>query len=118
MTNKMVFRNYYECPHCKSEWSDDWSCQVDDDCPECGKPELARQISAVGFALKGTGWYVTDFRGGSGGAVKRRSGQPRQPADHLAPGAVQPALPGTGVVRALRAIERWAEHGRVRHLST
>ena len=32
------------------------------DCPECGKPELARQISAVGFALKGTGWYVTDFR--------------------------------------------------------
>ena len=32
------------------------------DCPQCGKPELARQISAVGFALKGTGWYVTDFR--------------------------------------------------------
>ena len=32
------------------------------DCPECHKPELVRQISAVGFALKGTGWYVTDFR--------------------------------------------------------
>jgi putative FmdB family regulatory protein len=32
------------------------------DCPKCGQPELARQISAVGFALKGTGWYVTDFR--------------------------------------------------------
>ena len=32
------------------------------DCPHCGKPELARQISAVGFALKGSGWYVTDFR--------------------------------------------------------
>ena len=32
------------------------------DCPKCSQPELARQISAVGFALKGTGWYVTDFR--------------------------------------------------------
>ncbi len=32
------------------------------DCPNCGKPDLARQISAVGFALKGSGWYVTDFR--------------------------------------------------------
>jgi hypothetical protein len=37
------------------------------DCPNCGKPDLARQISAVGFALKGSGWYVTDFRGGNTG---------------------------------------------------
>lgn len=38
---KMIYRNYYECPHCKSEWSDDWSCQVDDDCPECGKRHIS-----------------------------------------------------------------------------
>jgi putative FmdB family regulatory protein len=32
------------------------------DCPECGRPELRRLISASGFVLKGSGWYVTDFR--------------------------------------------------------
>jgi putative FmdB family regulatory protein len=38
------------------------------DCPECGKPELRKQVTAAGFQLKGTGWYVTDFRGGSNGS--------------------------------------------------
>jgi putative FmdB family regulatory protein len=32
------------------------------DCPSCGQPRLAKQLTAAGFALKGTGWYVTDFR--------------------------------------------------------
>jgi putative FmdB family regulatory protein len=31
-------------------------------CPECGKPALVKLVSAAGFQLKGTGWYVTDFR--------------------------------------------------------
>ncbi len=37
------------------------------DCPECGKAEFRKQLTAAGFQLKGTGWYVTDFRNGSGG---------------------------------------------------
>jgi putative FmdB family regulatory protein len=32
------------------------------DCPECGKPELTKLISAAGFRLKGGGWYETDFK--------------------------------------------------------
>lgn len=32
-------------------------------CPACGKPGLHRLLSAPAFQLKGTGWYVTDFRG-------------------------------------------------------
>ena len=32
------------------------------DCPECGKSSLRKKISAVGFQLKGTGWYATDFK--------------------------------------------------------
>mgnify|MGYP003333600125 CR=1 FL=1 len=32
------------------------------DCPACGKPELKKLVSAAGFQLKGSGWYVTDFR--------------------------------------------------------
>jgi len=34
-------------------------------CPVCGKPEYRKQLSAAGFQLKGTGWYATDFKGGS-----------------------------------------------------
>ena len=35
------------------------------DCPECGKAELHRLVSAAGFRLKGAGWYETDFKKGS-----------------------------------------------------
>ena len=32
------------------------------DCPACGQPALKKLISAVGFRLKGSGWYETDFK--------------------------------------------------------
>ncbi|KVN13620.1 MULTISPECIES: FmdB family zinc ribbon protein [unclassified Burkholderia] len=35
-------------------------------CPECGKDAFRKQVTAAGFQLKGSGWYVTDFRGGAG----------------------------------------------------
>jgi putative FmdB family regulatory protein len=34
-------------------------------CPECGKRTFNKMVTAAGFQLKGTGWYATDFRGGS-----------------------------------------------------
>ncbi|AMP38592.1 FmdB family zinc ribbon protein [Ralstonia syzygii subsp. celebesensis] len=37
------------------------------DCPTCGAPAFKKQLTAAGFQLKGSGWYVTDFRGGAGG---------------------------------------------------
>src|ERR1700758_3655307 len=44
-------------------------------CPECGKDAFRKQVTAAGFQLKGSGWYVTDFRGGSsGGANATASG--------------------------------------------
>jgi putative FmdB family regulatory protein len=36
-------------------------------CPECGKDTFRKQVTAAGFQLKGSGWYVTDFRGGNSG---------------------------------------------------
>ena len=39
------------------------------DCPSCGKSSFRKQVTAAGFQLKGNGWYVTDFRGGSGGTA-------------------------------------------------
>ncbi|SDY00525.1 putative regulatory protein, FmdB family [Collimonas sp. OK242] len=38
-------------------------------CPTCSKAEFKKQVTAAGFQLKGTGWYVTDFRGGAGATV-------------------------------------------------
>ena len=32
------------------------------DCPACGRDTFARQLTAPAFQLKGSGWYVTDFR--------------------------------------------------------
>ena len=32
-------------------------------CPACGQPAYVKQVTAAGFQLKGSGWYVTDFRG-------------------------------------------------------
>ena len=32
-------------------------------CPQCGQASYSKQVTAAGFQLKGTGWYVTDFRG-------------------------------------------------------
>lgn len=34
-------------------------------CPDCGEPQLQRQLSAPRFRLKGKGWYETDFKSGN-----------------------------------------------------
>lgn len=34
-------------------------------CPACGAEAFSKQVTAAGFQLKGSGWYVTDFRGGN-----------------------------------------------------
>lgn len=44
------------------------------DCPACGAPAFKKQLTAAGFQLKGSGWYVTDFRGGNGGASGAATG--------------------------------------------
>ena len=51
-------------------------------CPECGKDTFRKQVTAAGFQLKGSGWYVTDFRGGNGGA-----GAPAKPDANGGPNA-------------------------------
>ena len=38
-------------------------------CPECGAEQFQKQVTAAGFQLKGSGWYVTDFRNGSSGGA-------------------------------------------------
>jgi putative FmdB family regulatory protein len=38
-------------------------------CPACGAEQFAKQVTAAGFQLKGSGWYATDFRNNSSGAA-------------------------------------------------
>lgn len=46
-------------------------------CPSCGKDAYAKQLTAAGFALKGTGWYATDFKdSGSKPAAKAEAAAP------------------------------------------
>ncbi len=33
-------------------------------CPACKAEAFAKQLTAAGFQLKGSGWYATDFKGG------------------------------------------------------
>ena len=57
----------YECKACghRQEAIQKMSDDPLVDCPECGKPELKKLISAAAFRLKGGGWYETDFKNGS-----------------------------------------------------
>jgi len=34
-------------------------------CPACKADSFSKQLTAPGFQLKGSGWYATDFKGGS-----------------------------------------------------
>lgn len=60
-------------------------------CLSCGKPAFKKQVTAAGFQLKGSGWYVTDFRGGN--APKTGTAPATTAADAAAP-ASAPAAAG------------------------
>jgi len=79
-------------------------------CPECQADAFRKQLTAPAFQLKGSGWYVTDFRdqgnkkaaaksgegadSGSGGAASEAA--PAAPADGKPAGASAPAANATG----------------------
>jgi putative FmdB family regulatory protein len=54
------------------------------DCPQCGAPTFKKQLTAAGFQLKGSGWYVTDFRGGDSGAPAKDAVAPAAASDGAA----------------------------------
>jgi putative FmdB family regulatory protein len=78
------------------------------DCPQCGAPAFKKQLTAAGFQLKGSGWYVTDFRGGGGptavppvsgadapAAAAADSSKPAEAASKAAPATPAPAVSTT-----------------------
>ena len=88
---------------------------------------LSKQVTAAGFQLKGSGWYVTDFRGGSGVAPpqppKPSLNLLRLPPHRLRPRASSPQqhaivffyLTGCNVRIAQMAVHGFAGHRARRH---
>ena len=64
------------------------------DCPACHAPSFRKQLTAAGFQLKGSGWYVTDFRGGTPPATGEAKSA-ASPTSTAAPAAeaAKPAAP-------------------------
>ena len=64
-------------------------------CPACGEAHFQKQLTAAGFQLKGSGWYVTDFRNGqapaSAPADGKASGEAAPKSGDAAPAAPAPA---------------------------
>jgi putative FmdB family regulatory protein len=56
----------YRCTSCGAE--EEVLQKISEDpltvCTACGKATFVKQVTAAGFQLKGSGWYVTDFRDG------------------------------------------------------
>ena len=69
-------------------------------CPACGQSTYSKQVTAAGFQLKGSGWYVTDFRNNGAAAPKTGEAAPAKVAaatgdSGSAPGAPAPATPAS-----------------------
>jgi putative FmdB family regulatory protein len=74
-------------------------------CPACGAPSFSKQLTAAGFQLKGSGWYATDFKGGSAAPAKAAEGKSDGKADGQSEGGTgggdaKPAAPAEGSATA------------------
>ncbi len=80
----------YQCSSCghKAEVMRKISAANVEACPECGKDTFTKQVSAPTFQLTGSGWYATDFKGGT------KSGQKTEaPAAEASPAEASSASP-------------------------
>jgi putative FmdB family regulatory protein len=71
----------YRCSSCG--FQNDYLQKVSEpqltDCPECKQSTFAKQVTAAGFQLKGTGWYATDFKNkGSGKGTGDKAAKPAE----------------------------------------
>jgi putative FmdB family regulatory protein len=79
----------YRCSTCgfQKEYLQKVSDPQPTNCPECGKPTFDKMLTAAGFQLKGSGWYVTDFR--DNGASKTKSEKTKSEAAEPKAGEVK-----------------------------
>jgi len=80
----------FECTACKAVFDRLQKLSDPDpvDCPECGKPQVKRRLSAPQFRLAGGGWYETDFK--KDGDTKRNLAGKDEPPRSEAPKSEAP----------------------------
>ena len=88
----------YRCQSCGHELEklQRLSDPVLTDCPECGKAQLKRLISAAGFRLKGAGWYETDFKQSNQRNLADSSSEKSDSGKAKETGVATPSAPGAG----------------------
>ena len=73
----------YRCAHCGH--AKDLLRKISDPvltvCLACGADAFQKQVTAAGFQLKGSGWYVTDFRGDNKAAKNDKSDKSEKGGD-------------------------------------
>ncbi|MDA8456612.1 zinc ribbon domain-containing protein [Acidovorax sp. GBBC 3334] len=72
-------------------------------CPACGAEAFSKQVTAAGFQLKGSGWYVTDFRGGNSAAAPAPAADSAAAAPAAAPAPAGAAAPAPAAAPASSA---------------
>jgi putative FmdB family regulatory protein len=70
------------------------------DCPACGASTYVKQVTAAGFQLKGSGWYVTDFRGDNKPAPTAADGAKPDPAKSDVGKADSAAAPASSAAKS------------------
>jgi putative FmdB family regulatory protein len=76
----------YRCEHCghRQDVLQKMSDSLLTVCPACGQPAFKKQVTAAGFQLKGSGWYVTDFRSPPAPAGAKKTDESAAPASDAA----------------------------------
>ena len=78
----------YACKACGHRFEEFQSMSADPvrKCPECKKLKLERLIGAgAGIIFKGSGFYETDYRGGSYAADKKKDSESSEPKGGCTP---------------------------------
>lgn len=88
----------YACASCDSthEVQQKMSDPTLTDCPSCGESTLRKLFSGVGIHFKGSGFYRTDSRGGSGSTSTTTPSTSTTPAAPATPAPASPAPAATG----------------------
>lgn len=85
----------YRCSRCghQQEFLQKLSDPPHTRCTKCGEESFAKMVTAAGFQLKGSGWYATDFKGGSAAAGKAEAAKPEAAKETPAPACGSGACP-------------------------
>ncbi len=74
----------YQCAACghSMEILQKIGAPAPDECPECHKDAMKKQVTAAAFKLKGTGWYETDFKNKKSNDAKAQDKAPSSTANN------------------------------------